>query len=44
MPIKKILEEKLGKTVFINNDANVAALGEAWSGAGKGVNILVFTH
>jgi len=41
VPMKKILEEKLGKTVVINNDANVAALGEAWSGAGKGVNILV---
>jgi glucokinase len=41
VPIKKILEDKLGKTVFINNDANVAALGEAWSGAGKGVDILV---
>src|SRR5690554_2058214 len=41
VPIKQILEAKLGKTVYINNDANVAALGEAWSGAGKGVKILV---
>ncbi|MEX2414987.1 MAG: ROK family glucokinase [Paenibacillaceae bacterium] len=41
VPIKNILEEKLGKTVVINNDANVAALGEAWSGAGKGVKIIV---
>jgi glucokinase len=41
VPIKRILEEKLGKTVIINNDANVAALGEAWSGAGKDVKILV---
>ncbi|MBJ6360801.1 ROK family glucokinase [Paenibacillus sp. GCM10012307] len=37
VPLKSILEEKLGKTVKINNDANVAALGEAWAGAGKGV-------
>ncbi|WP_248929524.1 ROK family glucokinase [Paenibacillus hamazuiensis] len=41
VPVKKILEEKLGKTVKIDNDANVAALGEAWSGAGKGVPIVV---
>jgi glucokinase len=41
VPIKKILEEKLGKTVKIDNDANVAALGEAWSGAGKGIPLLV---
>jgi glucokinase len=41
VPAKKILEEKLGKTVKIDNDANVAALGEAWSGAGKGVKNLV---
>lgn len=40
-PLKEILEEKLQKTVIINNDANVAALGEAWGGAGKGVSDLV---
>jgi len=38
LPVKKILEEKLGKPVKINNDANVAALGEAWGGAGRGVS------
>ncbi len=38
VPIRAILEERLGKTIRIDNDANVAALGEAWSGAGKGVN------
>lgn len=37
VPVKQIMEEKLGKPVKINNDANVAALGEAWGGAGKGV-------
>lgn len=41
VPIKHILEQKLGKTVTINNDANVAALGESWSGAGKGVASIV---
>jgi glucokinase len=37
VPVKAIMEEKLGKPVKINNDANVAALGEAWGGAGKGI-------
>ncbi|ANE46844.1 glucokinase [Paenibacillus swuensis] len=44
VPIKQILEEKLGKLVKINNDANVAALGEAWSGAGAGIpNVVCYT-
>lgn len=43
-PVKKTLEEKLGKPVKIDNDANVAALGEAWSGAGAGVpNCVCYT-
>ncbi|PWW03132.1 glucokinase [Paenibacillus cellulosilyticus] len=36
--LKDYLEEHLNKTVRINNDANVAALGEVWAGAGKGVD------
>lgn len=44
VPVKKILEEKLGKPVKIDNDANVAALGEAWAGAGKGIaNLVCYT-
>lgn len=38
VPVKQIMEEKIGKPVKINNDANVAALGEVWGGAGKGVS------
>ncbi|WP_028547085.1 ROK family glucokinase [Paenibacillus taiwanensis] len=38
VPIRSILEERLGKPIKIDNDANVAALGEAWSGAGKGID------
>ncbi|WP_308637305.1 ROK family glucokinase [Paenibacillus silvisoli] len=38
VPLKSILEEKLGKRVLVNNDANVAALGEAWAGAGRGIS------
>lgn len=42
--VKRGLEERLGKTVVINNDANVAALGEAWAGAGTGVpNVVCYT-
>ncbi|MGG4033768.1 ROK family glucokinase [Paenibacillus cisolokensis] len=38
VPVRDRVQEALGKPVFINNDANVAALGEAWAGAGKGVS------
>lgn len=42
--VKRILEQKLNKPIRINNDANVAALGEAWGGAGKGFdNLVCFT-
>ncbi|MFC5401242.1 ROK family glucokinase [Cohnella soli] len=44
VPVKKMMEEKIGKPIKINNDANVAALGEAWGGAGKGVaNCVCYT-
>lgn len=44
VPVKKILEQKFEKTVTIDNDANVAALGEAWSGAGAGLsNVVCYT-
>lgn len=35
--LKAYLEQELKKTVKVNNDANVAALGEAWGGAGRGI-------
>lgn len=35
-PITDILYNKLGKKVLVDNDANVAALGEMIAGAGKG--------
>jgi len=44
VPVKHIMQEKLGKPVKINNDANVAALGEVWGGAGRGVqNCVCYT-
>lgn len=41
IPIRSFMEEKLQKKVEIDNDANVAALGEAWCGAGKDVDDLI---
>ena len=35
VPLKKILEEKFRIKVWIDNDANVAAMGEKWFGTGK---------
>lgn len=41
VPAKKLLEERVGKTCVFDNDANAAALGEAYAGAGNGVKNLV---
>jgi glucokinase len=39
-PAREDLEAKLGVTVILENDANCAALGEKWLGAGRDVNDL----
>lgn len=39
--IVDILKKKLGKKVFLENDANLAALGESWMGAGKGEPVVL---
>lgn len=36
VPIRQLLEERVNLPVSIDNDANAAALGEAWAGAGTG--------
>lgn len=41
VPIKDILEEEINRPVVVENDANAAALGEYWKGAGKGTGSLV---
>lgn len=40
-PLKERLEAATGLPVLIENDANCAALGEMWNGAGKGAENLV---
>lgn len=40
-PVRDVIEQKLGTRVVLENDANAAALGEQWIGAGKGVSDLV---
>ncbi len=40
-PVRDILEERSGLPVFVDNDANVAALAEARMGAGEGARFLV---
>ncbi len=39
--LMRILKDKLGIPVFIENDANATALGEWWLGAGRNVNNLI---
>ncbi len=34
-PVRNEIERRLGATVILENDANAAAVGEAWLGAGK---------
>ncbi|WP_028399207.1 ROK family glucokinase [Ectobacillus panaciterrae] len=40
-PLKDLLEVETGLPVMIDNDANIAALGEMWKGAGEGAKDLV---
>ncbi|MHB8170239.1 MAG: ROK family protein [Thermincolia bacterium] len=42
--VKALMEEKLGLPVYLDNDANAAALGEKWCGAARGgQNVVVVT-
>lgn len=41
VPLVAILKKKLKKKVFLENDANLAALGESWIGAGKGEGVVL---
>lgn len=41
IPLRDEIEHRLGAPVILENDANAAALGESWIGAGAGVEDLV---
>ncbi len=41
LPIRDLLAQRLGKPTVLQNDANAAAFGESWTGAGKGAHSLV---
>ncbi len=38
VPLRKILEEEFPNTILVENDVNLAALGEFWKGAGRKIN------
>jgi glucokinase len=42
LPLKKELEAALSLPVSVENDANAAALGEQWRGAGQGLASMIF--
>jgi glucokinase len=43
-PVRAEIERRLGARVYLDNDANFAALGEKWMGAGRGVaNMAILT-
>ena len=41
-PIAKNISEKTGLPTFVDNDVNVACMGEAFHGAGRGKNIVYY--
>lgn len=41
LPLKEELEKAVRVPVFLENDANAAALGEQWRGAGRGVRSMI---
>jgi glucokinase len=42
LPLRKMMEERLGRPVYLGNDANLAALGEWKFGAGLGHNDVLY--
>ncbi|MFC1918912.1 ROK family protein [Chloroflexota bacterium] len=42
VPLRDIIEKELGKKVFLINDANAAAVGELYFGAGKGARNFIY--
>jgi predicted NBD/HSP70 family sugar kinase len=44
VPIKRLLERYIGFSVIVDNDANAAAIGERWSGHGRGTSDFAFLY
>jgi len=42
IPLRDIIQEKLGKKTFLTNDANAAALGEFYFGAARGTRNFIY--
>lgn len=42
VPLAALLADRLGMRVFVENDANAAAVAEWWVGAGQGVSDLIY--
>lgn len=42
VPLQNMLESSLGVPAIVDNDVNMAAVGERWTGSGKGVRDFVF--
>ena len=42
VPLRDIIEKELGKKAFLINDANAAALGELYFGAGRGTRHFIY--
>src|SRR6202453_3782565 len=42
IPLRALLEDTLGAPAIVDNDVNLAAIGEQWIGAAKGVQDFVF--
>ncbi len=42
LPLRDLVAERLGKPAVLQNDANAAALGETWLGAGQDARSLMF--
>lgn len=42
VPLQSLLAERMGHTIYIGNDVNMAAKGEQWLGEGKGISNFVF--
>jgi glucokinase len=41
LPLQHMLQEAIGLPVIVENEVNLIALGEAWRGAGQGIDALV---